>query len=564
MSKEKEKGSLKGLPEGDEHKTRDQLLKELVALRREFVDLKILEYEREVALAALGESEERYRQIVETANDVIYRIDPRGYFVYANPCAVRVIGYSLDEIIGKHYLELVHPDYKKQALRFYLRQTREHIPASNFEFCAVRKDGGHVWLEQKVQLVTQGREIIELQAVARDITERKKAEVERRNLEAQLRHAQKMESIGRLAGGIAHDFNNILGIILAYTTVLEKDNLSPQNVKLSLAAITKAVSRAKGMVRELLTFARKAEPSFEYVNINGAITDFTKMIMETFPHSIAFSMMLDDKIPGTKADPNQFQQILLNLFMNARDAMPKGGTITVQTALTEGRDLNAKFPLAGTGMYVAISVSDTGVGMDESIQSRIFEPFFSTKEHGLGSGLGLAVVYGAVQSHNGFIDVKSEPGTGSTFTVYLQESLAPVGERGKRTDGTDRSLSGSETILFVEDEEMLQNIMADVLRGNGYTVLLAKDGIEAVELFMRHQKDIAVVLSDLGLPKLGGWEAYVTMREINPRLKVILASGYLEPSLKTEMASAGAKTFVQKPYEPKEVLARLRDVIESA
>ena len=544
----------------DSQRSREDLLEELIDLRRQYVNLKILEFEHQQALQALRESEERYRQIVETATDIIYRIDSRGYFTYANPVAVRIIGYSLSEIIGKNYIDLIRPDYRKRAMKHYLKQTRDKISTSYFEFPAISKDGKMVWLGQNVEIVLSGGEIVELQAVARDLTDAKKAESERQALELQLLQAQKMESIGRLAGGIAHDFNNILGIILAYANILDTGNLSSDKTRMSLDAISRAVERAKGMVKELLTFARKTEPSFEYVDVNAQISGFMRMIMETFPKNIAFAAQLDPSVPGIMADPNQFNQILLNLFVNARDAMPNGGTLEIATRRADHAALKKVFPAESSLEYAGISIKDTGIGMDPATTARVFEPFFSTKEHGRGSGLGLSVVYGIVQNHRAGITVESEPGKGTIFHLYF-----PVA--GTRTEKKSRSipvgaaLKGSETVLFVEDEELLREAIVTTLEQSGYRVLTAGDGISAVEAFMRSQREIAVVLSDIGLPKLGGWEACVTMREINPKLRIVMASGFIDPHMREEMARAGAHV-VQKPYEPNEILAKIRQVLD--
>ncbi|GJQ20565.1 MAG: hypothetical protein HBSIN02_09200 [Bacteroidia bacterium] len=543
----------------DAGKSREELLRELADLRREYVNLKILEHEHERALAAVREGEERYRQIVETATDIIYRISPEGYFTYANPVAVRIMGYDLKEIIGKNYIDLVRPDFRKKAMKHYLRQTKERLPSTYFEFPAITKDGREVWLGQNVQIILYENEIIELQSVARDLTEMRRAEEERQQLQLQLIHAQKMESVGRLAGGIAHDFNNILGIILAYSNLLEEKNLPPDKVSISLDAIKRAVERAKGMVKQLLTLARKSDATLEYVEVNEAVRTFSEMIMGTFPQTIAFSLVLDPSQPGILADQNQFHQILLNLFVNARDAMPEGGTLEVSTAVADESSMQKKFPQSSNVPYVCIAVRDTGVGMDEPTRARVFEPFFSTKEHGMGSGLGLAVAYGIVQAHKGFIDVESSPGHGSTFRIYFP--VASAKEKGTKLRGEfGGDDSGSETILFVEDEEMLRDVISAALTRRGYNVLSAGDGITAVEIFMKHQKEIALVLSDLGLPKLGGWEACVTMKEINARIPFVVASGFIEPRLRDEIERSGAR-IISKPYELAEVFRTVRSVL---
>src|SRR3972149_4160966 len=366
------------LPPDDTKRSKNELLRELRMLRRQYVNLKILENEQDRALAALKESQEKYRRIVETANDIIYRTDARGYFTYANHAAVRVIGYPIKEIIGKNYLDLIRPDYRKKAMRHYTMQTQGKMRSSYFEFPAITRSGAVVWLGQNVQLILQGKRIVELQAVARDITEVKHAEEMRAQLELQLRQAQKMESIGRLAGGIAHDFNNILGIILAHISLLDRSDLPSAQRIASIEAMTRTVARAKGMVSELLTLPRKGEPSLDYVDVGKAIEEFASVVEVTFPRSIPPDIRCARNLPGIDADPNQFHQLLLNLFVNATDAMPTGGTIEVRTEICPPTLLRKKFSGGEEKTYVGIWVKDTGMGMDEATRARIFEPFFST------------------------------------------------------------------------------------------------------------------------------------------------------------------------------------------
>jgi len=392
----------------------------------------------------------------------------------------------------------------------------------------------------------------------RDITERLK-------LEEQLRQAQKMESLGTLASGIAHDFNNILGIILGYTSVLEQATTQPEKLRRSVEAISKAVQRGAELVKQLLTFARKSDVVIESVNVNDVVEELFHMLRETFPKMISFSMQLESAeggLPSIQADRGQLYQALLNLCVNARDAMPSGGTLSITTATIQGAKLRERFPGATAEEYVAISVADTGIGIDRTRLSRIFEPFFTTKEVGKGVGLGLAVVYGIVQTHQGFIDVESEVGRGTTFRLYFPVSKRGLeAERRGVTEGVEVP-GGTETILVVEDEELLLELVQSLLESKGYKVLKAKDGVEAVKQYAEHKEEIAVVLIDMGLPKLGGHEVFLHLQALNPGVKVILASGFIDPSLSSEMYKAGAKHFIQKPYSPDEVLRTVRQVID--
>lgn len=392
--------------------------------------------------------------------------------------------------------------------------------------------------------------------------ERIQKEREEERLRQKLFQAQKMESIGTLAGGIAHDFNNILGIILGYISLLERGKVEPEKFSMTIETITKAVHRGTSLVRQLLTFARKTDVLFESVNVNATVEELAKMLMETFPKLITFSLKLEKGIPSITADSNQLHQALLNLCVNARDAMPSGGRLSMGTEIIMGSKLRERFSDAQEEKYVCISVADTGTGMDEATRSRIFEPFFTTKKLGRGTGLGLAVMYGVVKSHRGFIDVESEVGRGTTFNLYF-----PIQPRGIESFETQKKeygevAGGTETLLVVEDEEMLLELEKTLFGGKGYRVLTARDGVEAIEVYSNHKDEIALVLTDMGLPKLGGWEAFQKMKEINPQVKVILASGYLDPNLKSEMLKAGAIDFVQKPYVPHELLRRIREMID--
>ena len=393
--------------------------------------------------------------------------------------------------------------------------------------------------------------------------ERKRADKTKRGLEAQLQQAQKLESIGTLASGIAHDFNNILGIILGHSSLLERLREDSNMHSESVAAIMKATQRGALLVKQLMLFARKAEPLLESVKINNIIGELTKLLQETFPKTVSISTALQRDLPSIVADSSQIHQVLLNLLVNARDAMPKGGTIAITTRTVEGEAVRSRFAKATARQYVKVEIADTGIGMDEATRQRIFEPFFTTKGPGKGTGLGLAVVFGIVEHHNGFIDVRSIPGEGTSFVLYfpITERAPEIGQRVRKS--IEEIPGGTETILVIEDEEMLKDLVKVSLVSKGYTVLTAEDGMQGVELYRSHQKEIAVVLSDVGLPLLSGPDVFRKIREINPEAKVILASGFFDPETKSEMFKAGLKNFIQKPYMPDEVLQKIREVIDT-
>ncbi len=388
---------------------------------------------------------------------------------------------------------------------------------------------------------------------------------------AQLRQVQKMESLGTLAGGIAHDFNNILGIILGHITFLEAGRENPALVTNSIEAITKATQRGAALVRQILTFARKTDVALAPLSVNVAVEEIARMLRETFPKNIDIVLDLAPDLPAVTMDHTQLHQALLNLCVNARDAivhpsMPtaRKGKITIVTCPADGPALRLKYPDAAAGEYIGIKVSDTGSGMDERTRMRVFEPFFTTKEKGKGTGLGLAVVYGVVQGHRGFVDVETKIGLGTTFTLWfpctqtLQGlSIPPVAPR-------EAVGGGKETLLFVEDEESLLSMMRLVLEDRGYTVITARDGMEAVRVYTERRHAIDLVISDLGLPKLDGVAVTTTLRELNPGCRVVLATGYLDPEIRARLAAAGVTDYLAKPYVPIEMLRKIREVLDRA
>jgi two-component system cell cycle sensor histidine kinase/response regulator CckA len=505
-------------------------------------------------------TEERLRlsdEILQRVNALVLVGDGRGEITYVSPSVKKILGYDPAEILGDGWWHVTREDGEERSheKEFVARTARGEIPMSTapYEKIVKSRDGvpHHIlWQDTK----GPGNSVI---GIGHDISERKL-------LEEQLRQAQKLESLGTLAGGIAHDFNNVLGIILGYATILEEAKDDPKKSSRSIVAINKAVQRGAGLVRQLLTFARKTDTLFESVRLNDVILELAGMLEQTFPRTIQVSSQLEKEIPSITGDGNQLHQALLNLSVNARDAMPSGGTLTFSTRAVMGVEVRRRFPEAQKEKYVCISVADTGIGMDKPLLARAFEPFFTTKEEGHGTGLGLAVVYGIVTSHHGFIDVESQVGRGTTFRLYF-----PIPERSIQMplvateQPQGQTLDGTETLLVVEDEEMMLDLLKNILEGKGYRVMTAKDGAEAIEMYAQHRDQIDLVLMDMGLPKVGGAEALQRLQSIDPKVKVILASGYISPHVKSEVLKAGVKHFVQKPYVPQEVLRRIRKVFES-
>jgi nitrogen-specific signal transduction histidine kinase/CheY-like chemotaxis protein len=386
-------------------------------------------------------------------------------------------------------------------------------------------------------------------------------DTKRKRLEQQLIQAQKMEGLGTLAGGIAHDFNNILAIILGYTNRLETFRSKPKEVPGAIKVIKEAVERGAALVQQLLTAARQTEARFSSLDLNALMRELEKMLQATFPKMINFELRLQPDLPPITADRSQIHQVLLNLCVNARDAMQQGGTLALETGLVPGAQLTEMFTGAAADNYACLRVRDTGSGMTREVKSHIFEPFFTTKERGKGTGLGLSVVYGVVNNHRGFVQVESEPNAGTTFLIYLPVEHSLDERGGADGRGIPRRQDAPQTILLVEDEEMLRELGVEILEGEGYRVIAAKDGVEAVEFFEANREEIGLVICDLGLPRLGGREAFLKMKESKPTVRVIIASGYLEPMIRSEMLKAGVLDTIQKPYDFNVLLAKIRSVI---
>jgi PAS domain S-box-containing protein len=531
--------------------TGNNLLKEpsihsLVLNYRDVTDRKWIE-------EALSKSEVEYRNLFERANDAILIIDPEGTTILeANTRACNLYGYPKEELVGRSFKSLTkEPGRLDDQIRRFLRDQA----GQNYESIHFTKAGhAREMLVNSAIVEYAGQQAV--LSICRDITDMKK-------LETQLRQAQKMESVGTLAGGIAHDFNNILSIILGYTSLLKRGRIDQAKTVESLDAITKAAQRGSTLVRQILTFARKTEILFESVNVNDVIRDLGKLLSETFPKTVVFELTLDDNLPSIVADANQMHQVFLNLCVNARDAMPGSGTLSLRTETVLSDSIVNRFPDAPQSEFVHVAVSDTGVGMDEVTKARIFEPFFTTKGQGQGTGLGLAVVYGIVNSHKGYLEVESAQGSGTTFHLYFPVQMRHFEQPLLDDSKLEEAPGGSETILVVEDEKSLLDLVQGLLQSKGYRVIPANDGQEAMDLYTKHCKEIALILTDIGLPRLSGWEVCRRINQIDGNAKIVVASGYLDPQAKSDLGNSAARDFIHKPYLPEEVLTRIRGVLDT-
>jgi PAS domain S-box-containing protein len=544
--------------------------------------------------------------IVESSDDAIISIDLDGIITSWNRGAERIFGYEEKEIIGNPVSLLIPPDrYDEEWV--ILDRIHRGEPIEHYETIRRRKDGTLLDISLSVSPIRDAEgKIIGASKIARNITHRKQIETEllktkdalaksneelekrvkdrtldlelansalrqetedHKKLQKQLWQAQKMESIGTLAGGVAHDFNNILNIIKGYAGFIRQSLSDDEKIAESVDVIEETVERGAYVVHELLTLARKTEAHLALTNPNVLLLELSKLLKQTFPKTIDIALELEAKLPSLSVDLNQINQVLLNLCVNARDAMSGGGRLTLKTLLVEGARVQ---DFAGTAeRYVCMEIKDTGAGMDAAVRNRIFEPFFTTKSVGEGTGLGLAMVYGIVKNHNGFIDVESELGHGTTFRLYFPVSnsvenptLDEMPEKKLPAQPTPTA-TGHKTILIAEDEEKMVYLLRKALSRNHFDVLVATDGEQAMDLYHRHQKQIGVVLLDIGLPKIGGWEVVLRMKKENPNVKVVVTSGYLEPDLKSKMQNAGVQSFIQKPYTANDVVQMLSDSLET-
>jgi two-component system, cell cycle sensor histidine kinase and response regulator CckA len=498
---------------------------------------------------------------LEAAANAIVITDTIGTIQWVNPAFVTLTGYESDEVIGRRTNILKSG---RHGHDFYndMWSTISSGKVWQGELYNKRKDGTIYTEEMTITPVLDPMsKIINYIAIKQDVTKQK-------DLQQQIFQIQKLESIGTLASGIAHDFNNLLGIILGYTSVLHKARTDESRFMRSVDAISQAVTRGADLVQQILTFARKSDVKIQPVDVNAIIGELSKMLGETLPRTIELRTELASPLPFLMLDQNQLHQTLLNLCVNARDAIldsgapdPGRGIIMISTRTANGSTLKERFHEARSAQYIHISVSDTGVGIPEHMKPRIFDPFFSTKDSGKGSGLGLAVVYGVVNANGGFIDVESKPGLGSAFNLYLPVTESETTETEPSVTDIASIPGGTETILFVEDETLMLDVTRLVLEDKGYRVLVAHDGDEGIAVFNRHQDEISLLLTDLGLPKLNGFDMYRKIKQVKPSIKAILASGYLEPDARTFMRNEGILYIIGKPYEPTDILKLIHTIL---
>jgi nitrogen-specific signal transduction histidine kinase/ActR/RegA family two-component response regulator len=390
---------------------------------------------------------------------------------------------------------------------------------------------------------------------------------EQRSLEEQLRQSQKMEAVGRLAGGVAHDFNNLLTVIQGYTELLQESlpHKDRERDGEALEQIRAASGRAAALTRQLLAFSRQQVLKPKVLDLNAVVANLAPMLRRMIGEDVALGTSLDPFIPSVLADAGQLEQVIMNLVVNARDAMPQGGNLEIETTGVEASAVEGtQQPESETVRYAVVSVKDSGVGMSPEVQARVFEPFFTTKEVGKGTGLGLATVHGIVQQSGGFVRFESQPGHGTTFRVYLPSVEAEIAPARRATDSaTHRALVTSRTILLIEDEQQLQKLVRTVLAGHGYTVLTASDGLEGLEAAKSHDGPIDLILSDVVMPGVGGPRVVAEIQGFRPETEAIFMSGYADDSVVRHGLTESDSHFLQKPFSPMVLLKKVQEVLES-
>ena len=511
--------------------------------------------EQKKAQEALKRSEIKYRELVQNANSIILRMDSQGKVTFFNEFAQKFFGYTEDEILGRNAIGTIVPekDSTGRDLAAMIRDIGVNPKkyASN-ENENILKDGERKWVSWTNKAIhDKDGSIVEILCVGNDVTERKL-------LERKLLQVLKLESIGTLAGGIAHDFNNLLMGILGNTSLmlLDADPANPNYNRLK--SIEKQVESGSKLTAQLLGYARKGKYELKSINLNQLVKDTTEIFGRT-RKNISIYLELTPDLLTVEADKGQIEQVLWNLYVNAADAMPDGGGFILKTFNTDHKNMKSRLYVPLPSKYVALVATDTGIGMDEETLERIFDPFFTTKDMGRGTGLGLASTYGIIKGHDGYIDVESKKGEGTTFRIYLPASEKKI---AKFVDITEKLLNGTETVILVDDEELILDVGRDLLEKMGYKVLTAGGGREAIELYKKKQDDIDIVILDMIMPHMSGSDTYDRMKEINPDIKVLLSSGYSIGGQATDILNRGCNGFIQKPFNMNELSVAIRQILD--
>jgi PAS domain S-box-containing protein len=528
----------------------------------EELEQRIKELDREVirrqqAEEALHQEQEKFRFLIEELPFAVSFIDQDDRYKYINPRFTEIFGYTIEDIPeGRQWFKKAYPDseYRRKVMSSWINDLKNsRIGKTRSRSFNVRCKNG---LEKVIHFRSVTMENGEHFNLYEDITEQKQ-------LEAQYQQSQKMEAVGTLAGGIAHDFNNLLQSVLGYCQLLlfKKQKGHPEFDKLK--EIEKATLRASELTLQLLTFSRKVESKLRPVNLNHQVEHIHKLLKRTIPKMIDIELHLDEELKIINADPAQIEQVLMNLAVNARDAIHEEGKLIIETEnVTLFEDFCKTHLGTHPGEYVLLTVSDTGKGMDRETADHIFEPFFTTKGQGKGTGLGLSMVYGIVNSHEGYISCYSEPGEGTTFKIYLPGIGAEVEEQISEGEEEILPVGGNEGIMLVDDEEFILELGEEILSKFGYKVFTAPDAESALQLYRDKKKSISLIILDLIMPGMGGRWCLEELMKMNPWLKIIIASGFSVNGPAKEVLETGANGFIDKPYDVKQMLSKIREVLD--
>jgi len=538
---------------------------ELLLTVKNGLDHKKLQREHEVINNKLLLTEKRYRFLVQNSPDIIYTLDDQGNFTFISNAVEQLLNFTIEQLVGRHYSLIVHEEDLEKARWFFAERRTGDRAASGIEMRLKVSNGNSQFEPSKTKYLTielksngvydkpateKDKNFLGTHGVARDINDRKQ-------LEAQLHHAQRMEALGTLAGGVAHDFNNLMmGILGNISLILFGTDPSHPHFE-KLKNIENMIQSCSKLTNQLLGYARKGKYEVKPINLNHVVKESS----ETFGRArkeIEIHTKLAEDLAAVEMDEAQIQQVLMNLYVNAADAMPKGGQLSLKTANVTHKDIKDTSYEIEPGNYVMLKVTDSGVGMDAKTMEHIFDPFFTTKERGRGTGLGLASVYGIIKGHGGHIEVESQKGLETSFYIYVPASDKTT---QKIIEVADQILKGKGTILLVDDEEMIIDVGTQMLKIFGYNVLEAHSGKEAIEVYRQNKDNIDLVILDVIMPEIGGAEVYDQIKEIDPKVKVLLSSGYSIDGQAAEMLERGCNGFIKKPFNMEDLSKTLSKIL---